>query len=46
MLDQKDFEMLQHEINACKPERDSIGLLIKKVDQLEKRVEELEKRIA
>lgn len=38
--------LMQHEINACKLERESIGLLIKKIDQLEKRIEELEKRTA
>ena len=40
------LEAMQHEINACKLERESIGLLIKKIDQLETRIEELEKRIA
>lgn len=39
-------DSLQHEVNACKLERESIGLLIKKIDQLESRIEELEKRTA
>jgi len=38
------LESLQHEVNACRLERESIGLLIKKIDQLESRIEELEKR--
>ena len=29
-------ETIQREVNACKLERESIGLLIKKIDQLEK----------
>ena len=40
------LESLQHEVNACRLERESIGLLIKKIDQLESRIEELEKRTA
>ncbi len=32
------LESMQHEINACKPERDSVSLLIGKVDQLERRI--------
>lgn len=32
------LESMQHEINACKLERDSVSLLIKRVDQLEKRM--------
>ena len=40
------LEIMQHEINACKPERETIGLLIKKIDQLGKRIVELEKRTA
>lgn len=40
------LESMQHEINLCKLERDSIGLLIKKIDQPEKRIEELEKKTA
>ena len=40
------MESMQHEVNACKLERESIGLLIKKIDQLESRIEELEKRTA
>ena len=35
------LDSLQHEVNACKLERESIGLLIKKIDQLESRIEEL-----
>ena len=40
------LESMQHEINACKLEKDTISLLIKKIDQLEKRIEELEKKTA
>ena len=40
------LDSLQHEVNACKLERESIGLLIKKKNQLESRIEELEKRTA
>ena len=40
------LEAMRHEVNACKLERESVGLLIKKIDQLESRIEELEKRIA
>ena len=40
------LESLQHEVNACRLERESIGLLIRKIDQLESRIEELEKRTA
>ena len=40
------LESMQHEINACKLEKDTISLLIKKSDQLEKRIEELEKKTA
>ena len=40
------LEPMQHEINACKLERESLGLLIKKIDQLERRIEELEKKTA
>ena len=32
------LESMQHEINACKLERDSVSLLIGKVDQLERRI--------
>lgn len=32
------LESMQHEINACKTERDSVSLLIGKVDQLERRI--------
>lgn len=40
------LESMQHEINACKLERDSVGLLLKKIDQLESRIEETEKKTA
>lgn len=40
------IELLHHEVNACKLERESVGLLIKKIDQSEARIEELEKKIA
>ena len=30
------LEVMQHEINACRLEGESISLLIKKIDQLEK----------
>lgn len=40
------LDSLQHEVNACKLERESIGLLLKKIDQPESRIEELEKRTA
>ena len=43
---EKELEILHHEVNACKLERESIGLLIKKKDQLERRIEELEKKTA
>ncbi len=43
---ENQLEIMQHEINACKLERESIGLLIKKIDQLERRIEELEKKTA
>lgn len=32
------LESMQHEINACKLEPDSVSLLIGKVDQLERRI--------
>ena len=32
------LDSMQHEINACKLERDSVSLLIGKVDQLERRI--------
>lgn len=37
---------LHHEVNACKLERESVSILLKKIDQLERRIEELEKRTA
>lgn len=47
-FDKIDFQLetMQHEINACKMERESVSILLKKIDQLESRIEELEKRIA
>lgn len=33
---EKQLETMQHDINACKLEKDTISLLIKKIDQLEK----------
>lgn len=44
-VDQR-LDAMQHEISFCKLEGDSVGLLIKKIDQLESRVEELEERTA
>ena len=32
-----ELEILHHEVNACKLERESIGLLIKKIEELEKK---------
>lgn len=32
------LDSMQHEINACKLERDSVSLLIKRMDQLEERI--------
>lgn len=43
---ENELELLHHEVNACKLERESISLLIKKIDQLERRIEELEKKTA
>lgn len=40
------LESMQHDVNACKMERESVSILIKKIAQLKKRIEELEKRIA
>ena len=40
------LDSMQHEIIACKLERDSVSILFKKIDQLEQRIDELEKRIA
>ena len=37
-------EAIHHEVNVCKLERESVSLLLKKIDQLESRIEELEKR--
>lgn len=40
------LESMQYDVNACKMERESVSILIKKIAQLKKRIEELEKRIA
>lgn len=40
------LESIQHEVSACRLERESISLLIKKIDPLERRIEELEKKTA
>ena len=40
------MDAMRHEVNACKLERESISLLIKKVDQHEKLIEKMEKRTA
>ena len=40
------LEIMQHEINACKLDHETISLLIKKVDQHDQRIEELEKKTA
>lgn len=37
------LESMQHDVNACKMERESVSILIKKIAQLKKRIEELEK---
>ncbi len=40
------MEIMQHEINACKLDHETISLLIKKVNQHDQRIEELEKKTA
>ena len=40
------LDLIQHEVNACKLERESVSLLLKKIDQHEKRIEELERKTA
>ena len=40
------LDSMQHEINACKLERESVSILIKKIDELEKRIATLESKIA
>lgn len=40
------MESMQHDINACKLEKGTLDILIKKTDQLEKRLEELERKSA
>lgn len=40
------LDSMQHEINACKMERESVSLLLQKIDQLEKRIAYLESKIA
>lgn len=37
------LESMQHKVNACKLERESISILLKKIDEPERRIEELEK---
>lgn len=36
-IEQRMYSM-QHEINACKLEKDAVSLLIKRMDQLEERI--------
>ncbi|MCM1123213.1 MAG: hypothetical protein NC416_11575 [Eubacterium sp.] len=40
------MDIMQHEINACKLERESISLLIQKIDEHEERITKLERRTA
>ena len=40
------MDIMQHEINACKLERESIALLIQKIDEHEERITKLERRTA
>lgn len=40
------LEAMQHEINACKLERDSVGLLMRAMEQLENRVDALKIKTA
>ena len=40
------LEKMQHEINACKLDRDTVSLLVKKTNELDKRVEILEIKTA
>lgn len=37
------LESMQHKVNACKLERESISILLKKTDEPERRIEEPEK---
>lgn len=38
------YESLSHEINACKLDKDTVALLVKKTDELDGRVSALEER--
>ena len=40
------MEIMQHEINACKLDHETISLLIKIIDQHDQRIEDLEKKTA
>lgn len=40
------LEKMQHEINACKLDRDTVSLLVRKTNELDKRVEILEIKTA
>lgn len=42
---ENELEQLHHEVNACKFEKDTIQLLIKRDDQLEERLDDQEARI-
>ena len=37
-LERLEMEVLHHEVNACKLESDAVGLLIRRMDQLEQQV--------
>lgn len=39
------MELLHHEVNACKLEQESVGMLIKHIDKLEEKVDEHDIRI-
>lgn len=43
-----DLQLLsmQHDINACKLEKETLDILIRKIDQLEQRIERIEKKSA
>lgn len=41
-----ELESLHHEVNACKLEKESIGLMIKRLDQHEERIGKLEEKTA
>ncbi|MCR2048751.1 hypothetical protein NSB25_15865 [Acetatifactor muris] len=40
-----EVEVLHHEVNACKLESDAVGLLIRRMDQLEQQVGRHEDRL-